>query len=196
MRMAEVARSGVPAGVSGELSLVRQAQAGNRQAFERLVATYADAVIRTAYLLVTDRDDAEDVAQETFLAAYRALPGYRPEAPFGAWLHRIAVNRSYDLLRKRQRRGKLVDEIATESGGREEDLAIEHARVTEQGRELRALLETLDEKNRAIVSLRFLEDMSIKEIASVVQMPEGTIKRRLHDVLKLLRARMVEGAAR
>lgn len=179
---------------AAEALLVREAQAGVRAAFDRLVERHAAALVRTAYMILGNQHDAEDVAQEALISAYRNLQGYRPEAPFGAWLHRIVVNRSYDYVRRRQRQWKLVDEMTAESQGVEADQAVDNVRAAEQQAEVRELLATLDERNRAIVTLRFLQDMQIKDIASALEMPEGTVKRRLHDVLKLLRVRM-EGAA-
>jgi len=177
-----------------EADLVRQAQAGARDAFDALVAQHATAVVRTAYTILGSQEEADDVAQETFMAAYRNLGHYRHDAPFGAWLHRIAVNRSYDVTRRHQRQTKLIDEIAAGSSGSDEEDALRQARTQEQGAQVRELIAGLDEVNRAIVALRFLQDMSIKQIAATLEMPEGTIKRRLHDVLKVLRRRVAEGA--
>lgn len=182
------------AGAPSEADLVREAQAGGRAAFDNLVARYAIAVVRSAYVIVGDQDEAEDVAQDAFIAAYRHMSAYRHDAPFGAWLRRIAVNRAYDHVRRRQRQTKLVDDIIAESPRSEEDQAVRHARLNEESAEVRELIAGLDETNRAIVSLRFLDGMQIKEIAATLGMPDGTIKRRLHEVLKLLRARLTEGA--
>ena len=177
-----------------EADLVRQAQAGVRGAFDALVAQHATAVVRTAYTILGSQEEAEDVAQETFMAAYRNLGHYRHDAPFGAWLHRIAVNRSYDVTRRRQRQTKLIDEIAAGSSASEADDALYQARAQEQGALVRDLIASLDDVNRSIVALRFVQDMPIKQIAATLEMPEGTIKRRLHDVLKVLRRRVAEGA--
>lgn len=177
-----------------EAGLVRDAQAGTRSAFDRLVTQHAAQVIRAAYAIVGDHDEAEDIAQETFIAAYHNLGAYQYDAPFGAWLRRIAVNRAYDHLRHRQRQSRLIDEVSAESPRSEEDQTARQAHRNEESAEVRALIATLDATNRAIITLRFLESMQIKEIASTLAMPEGTIKRRLHDVLKLLRARLMEGA--
>lgn len=177
-----------------EADLVRDAQAGARSAFDQLVTRYAPQVIRAAWVIVGDQDDAEDIAQETFIAAYRNLATYQHDAPFGAWLRRIAINRAYDHVRRRQRQSRLVDEVSAQLPRSEDDQAMRQAHRDEESAEVRELIATLDETNRAIVTLRFLESMQIKEIAAALGMPEGTIKRRLHDVLKLLRARLTEGA--
>ncbi len=175
---------------TADVDLVRAARAGSRQAFDRLVARHAANVVRTAYVIVGDPDDANDVAQDAFISAYRGLDGYQPTAPFGAWLHRIAVNRSYDYLRRRQRRDALMEEIVAVSPGAEEDAAVRDARRDDERAAVRALLEELDPKGRAVVALRFLQDMSIKEVAATLDVPEGTVKRRLHDALKRMRARL------
>jgi len=178
-----------------ETRLVRAAQSGDRAAFDRLVVLHANAVLRGAAIILGSQEDAEDVAQETFIAAYRNIQTYRPEAPFGAWLHRIAVNRSYDLIRSRQRRARLVEEVGALQPTSEADQALETARLSELSAEVRELIAGLDERMRAMVTLRFLQGMKVRDIALALDLPEGTIKRRLHDVLKQMRARM-EGAAR
>jgi RNA polymerase sigma-70 factor (ECF subfamily) len=182
--------------VSAEAELVRAAQAGERAAFDALALKHAAALVRTAYVILGRQDEAEDVAQETLIAAYRNLGSYRHDAPFGAWLHRIAVNRSYDHIRRRRRQSQLVDDLTSASSGSDEDNAVREARAGELRAEVRELIAGLDEKNRAIVALRFLEDMPIKEIAATLDMPEGTVKRRLHEVIKILRTRLAEGATR
>ena len=198
MASSEVMASLLPADIQRETPdvearLVRAAQQGDRAAFDRLVASHAHAVLRSAAIVLGSQEDAEDVAQETFIAAYRNIATYRPEAPFGAWLHRIAINRSYDLIRSRQRRAKLVEEVGALQPTSEADQALESARLSERNADVRELIAGLDEKMRALVTLRFLEGMKVRDIAIALDMPEGTVKRRLHDVLKLLRTRM-EGA--
>ncbi len=178
-----------------DADLARAAQAGSRQAFDRLVVRHADDVVRTAYVIVGDPDDANDVAQDAFISAYRGLDGYQPTAPFGAWLHRIAVNRSYDYLRRRQRQGALIDGMMAASSGAEEDAAVRDARRDDERAAVRELIDELDPKGRAVVALRFLRGMSIKEVAATLDVPEGTVKRRLHDALKRMRARLTAADA-
>ena len=184
------------AALTSEADLVRAAQCGDRSAFDALAAQHAPTILRAAYVILGSGDEAEDVAQDTLIAAYRNLATYRHDAPFGAWLHRIAVNRSYDHIRRRQRQHRLVDDLIGGSSGSDEDNAVLEARAGEVREEVRELIAGLDAKNRAIVALRFLEDMPLKEIAATLDMPEGTVKRRLHEVLKVLRVRMTEGATR
>jgi len=178
-----------------DADLARAAQAGSRQAFDRLVVRHADDVVRTAYVIVGDPDDANDVAQDAFISAYRGLDGYQPTTPFGAWLHRIAVNRSYDYLRRRQRQGALIDGMMAASSGAEEDAAVRDARRDDERAAVRELIDELDPKGRAVVALRFLRGMSIKEVAATLDVPEGTVKRRLHDALKRMRARLTAADA-
>ena len=178
-----------------DADLVRAARAGSRQAFDRLVARHAADVVRTAYVIVGDPDDANDVAQDAFISAYRGLAGYQPTAPFGAWLHRIAVNRAYDYVRRRQRRGALIDDMVAASSSTEGDAAVHDARRDDERAAVRELIDELDPKGRAVVALRFLQDMSIKEVAATLDVPEGTVKRRLHDALKRMRARLTAADA-
>lgn len=180
--------------MQAEAALVRAAQAGSRAAFDHLVARHAAALVRTAYVILGDQDDAEDVTQESLIAAYRSLSSYHHDAPFGAWLHRIAVNRSYDYLRRRQRQSTLRAALSAVAPVAADDDAVRQARTNAHYADVRELIADLDPTNRAIVALRFLEDQPIKEIAVALDLPEGTVKRRLHEVLRTLRARLTEGA--
>lgn len=87
-----------------EPALIERARGGDRDAFSTLVSRHAPAVLSAAWRIVGDHATAEDVAQETFLAAFRALPGFREDARFATWLYRIAVNKCRDLLRARASR--------------------------------------------------------------------------------------------
>src|SRR5512140_1859550 len=86
-----------------DLAVVRQVQAGDRDAFRALVERHSRSVFRLAYRMTGNEQDAEEVVQETFLRAYRSLDTFEERAQFSTWLHRIAVNCALDLLRSRQR---------------------------------------------------------------------------------------------
>src|SRR6266849_3887175 len=162
-----------------ERALVRDAQHGSAAAFEQLFRRHWPRAYRAALLVVDDAAAAEDIAQEAFLAAVRALDRFARRRPFGPWLHRIVVNRAIDWSRARTLRRELGDSSAPdpvapvrESGTRAEDLA---AALTELGPE-----------QRAVIVLRYLLDYTPGEIAELLELPRGTVNSRLRRGLDRL----------
>lgn len=167
-----------------ENELAVQARAGDRQAFTLLVRRYQDRVFRFILRMSGVRDEAMDLTQETFLKAYLALPGWRPDARFGTWLFQIARNATLDVLRRRQSVEFLPLDACLPTGEAfdppdgaplpEEQLA---------GRQGIALLERalreLPVEQREILLLRELEGMAYSEIAATLGINEGTVKSRL-----------------
>jgi RNA polymerase sigma-70 factor (ECF subfamily) len=161
-------------------ALVRAAQRGSEDAVEALVRRNWERAHRTAFLIVHDAGAAEDICQESMLAAVGALDGFDRGRPFGPWLHRIVVNGSLDWLRARKRRA----EVATED---EHDVA-EATRDQRIPGELAAALAALDHETRAIVVLRHLLDYSSNEIGAMLELPPATVRTRLRRALERLRA--------
>ena len=161
-----------------ERALVRDAQRGSAEAFEQLFRSHWPRAYRAALLVVGDASAAEDIAQESFLAAVRALDRFDRRRPFGPWLHRIVVNRAIDFARSRAlRREILVDgpepaADARESGG--------HARSLAQG------LADLHPEQRAVIVLRHLLEYTPGEIATLLDLPRGTVNSRLRRGLDRL----------
>jgi RNA polymerase sigma-70 factor (ECF subfamily) len=157
-----------------ERALVRGAQAGSRDDLEELFRRYWPASYRAAYFVVYDRAAAEDIAQEAFLAALRALHRFDRRRPFGPWLHRIVVNRAIDWARARALR-------------RELDVEPPDAELREQPEglhdELAAALATLSPERRAVVVLRYVLDYTPGEIAELLDLPRGTVNSRLRRAL-------------
>lgn len=173
-----------------EPSLVARARAGDLDAFEALVRERADRVVRLAMAIVADEAEARDVAQESFITAWRQLADLRDEDRFEAWLTRIVVNRSRMALRSRRRRR--VREIP----------ASEMTRLALEGQTTRPLdgdagrlanaLEALDTDRRSIVALHHLEGWSVEEIAATLQIPVGTAKSRLFAARQALERALTE----
>ena len=152
-------------------------------AFEALVESSTPSVYRLARAYVGDAA-AADVVQESFLAAWRALPRLRDPDRFAPWLHRIAVNNCRSALRGRGR----VRELTLDSGAAS---AAPHASDFRAGVEARALVEPafrrLHEDHRAVIALHYAAGLSIRQVAEVLQIPEGTAKSRLNAALTELR---------
>jgi RNA polymerase sigma-70 factor, ECF subfamily len=165
--------------------IVRQAQAGRTEAFEALVEHFGAQMYRLASAIVGP-DDARDVAQETFIAAWRDLPRLRDPDRFEPWLRRITVNRSRNALRGRQRRPALSldqagpgDYLAEAGDFRE----AAHARQALDG-----AFAGLSAEQRAVIVLHYGADLSIGEVAESVGVAVGTAKSRLNAALRCLRA--------
>jgi RNA polymerase sigma-70 factor, ECF subfamily len=169
-----------PAGGLGERRLVREAQRGSAEALETLFRREWPRAYRAAYLVVHDAAAAEDIAQEAFLAAVRALDRFDRRRPFGPWMHRIVVNRAIDVARARTLRRE-VDASAAESVEAPPDppsLAVSDA--------LLDALRRLGPEQRALVALRYLFDYTPGEIARVLEVPRGTVNSRLRRALDRL----------
>ena len=163
-----------------ERAWIRGAQSGSASALEALFREHWPRAHRAAYLVVQDGAAAEDIAQEAFLAAVRAIDRFDRRRPFGPWMHRIVVNRAIDATRARSLRRE-VDAVAAESAEAPPD----PPSAPLSGDVVTALRE-LSPEHRAVVVLRFLFDYTPGEIARVLDMPRGTVNSRLRRALDRL----------
>ena len=161
-----------------ERRLVRDAQRGSAEAFEVLFRRHWAGAYRAAWVVMRDAAAAEDVAQEAFIAAVRALDRFDRRRPFAPWLHRIVVNRAIDAARSRALRRE-VDTAAAE------DAAADPA-PEPLSDELTAALAELGPEHRAVVALRYLLDYTPGEIAALLDLPRGTVNSRLRRALDRL----------
>ncbi|HEV2787218.1 MAG TPA: RNA polymerase sigma factor [Solirubrobacteraceae bacterium] len=165
---------------ASDAALVRAAQAGSEEAVEALFARHWPDVYRAAYLVARDRAAAEDIAQEAFLAAVRALGRFDRRRPLRPWLHRIVVNRAIDWSRARALRREVgVEGIA------ELPAAADAFGDPFDGRMAGALAE-LSPEHRAVVVLRYLLEYTPGEIARALDIPRGTVNSRLRRALDAL----------
>src|SRR5688500_6346604 len=165
-----------------ERAWVRGAQRGSVADLEALFRAHWPRAFRAAYLVVHDAAAAEDIAQEAFLAAVRALDRFDRRRPFGPWMHRIVVNRAIDAARARALRRELESRAAGEAetpAGGEPPAAPLSDEVVEALREL-------SPEHRAVVALRYLLDFTPGEIARALELPRGTVNSRLRRALDRL----------
>ncbi|TXL66933.1 RNA polymerase sigma factor [Zeimonas arvi] len=173
--------SGLTEGADKRLSdevLAAQASAGDRRAFGDLIRRHQDGVFRFVFRMVGSRDQAMDLTQDSFLKAWQALPGWRPEARFRTWLLQIARNASLDVLRRRSLADFVPIDEAFElpgPGPTPESQAV----MTQELRLLEAALLRLQPDHREVLLLRELEGLSYEEIAAVLDVAEGTVKSRI-----------------
>ena len=169
-----------------ERTWIEQASARDETAFRRLIERYQDRVYRLALRIVRSEADAEEVAQDAFVRAWRALPEFRGESGFGTWLYRIVLRRAFDrekVLRTRRGRETLEE-------GPVEDLGSPSVSVEggESARRLETLLARLPAVQRAAVTLYYYEDRSIEQISRALDLPTGTVKTHLRRARAALRS--------
>jgi RNA polymerase sigma-70 factor (ECF subfamily) len=161
--------------------LVREAQRGSKEALETLFRRHWSGAYRAAYFIVHDAAAAEDIAQEAFLAALRALDRFDRRRPFAPWIHRIVANRAIDFARARALRREVGAELATQVAAPEE-------RSAPMSDPLLAALAELSPEQRAVVVLRYLLDWTPGEIARALELPRGTVNSRIRRGLDRLAA--------
>lgn len=177
--------------------LVDRIRGGDDAAFNFLVDRYLTTISLLAYQKTKDRGEAEDIAQETFVRAYRSLNTLKNPDKFGSWLYNIAFRLCIDWHRRRSSRRMAVSfEELIERGADpyNEDNAADQRALEERKDELNKALEGLSDHYRLVITLRYMKHMSYREIADHLQEPEGTIANRLHRATRLLRERMTRGA--
>lgn len=182
--------------------LVKRAQNNDLSAFEELVRLYQNKVFSLCVHLSGDRDDAQDLAQEAFIRAYRAIGNFRNEADFGTWMHRITVNVWLNFRRKNSGRQTLsLDEPYQGEGGGEirRDVAAGADSDPLQALEekefhglVRQALALLSEEHRTVLVLREIEGYSYEEAARMLGCSLGTVKSRLSRAREVLRRIMTE----
>jgi RNA polymerase sigma-70 factor, ECF subfamily len=177
------AASGVDA---SDLELVRRAQRGERGAFDLLVLRYQHKVIKLVARLLRDPAEAEDVAQEAFVKAYRALASFRGDSAFYTWLYRIAVNTARNAMASRQRRPLDYEAELTEGEQSTVEARMRHTDTPEAtvlSEEIRETVNravaALPEDLRTAIILREIEGLSYEEIAAAMDCPVGTVRSRI-----------------
>lgn len=174
-----------------DAELVSRFQAGDRRAFDQIVQRYQARIYSLCLRWLGDPEAAEEQAQDVFVAAFRAMGGFRNECSLSTWLFRIAVNhcRNQRLYRMRRAYGRheTFDAPRDEDEGPTRQLADEDAALAdrsvhqrEAGSLVQAALAELDEEHRQVLILRDVEDLAYEDIADILDLPRGTVKSRIH----------------
>ncbi|CUA86249.1 MULTISPECIES: RNA polymerase sigma factor RpoE [Gulbenkiania] len=178
--------------------LVERAQRGEKKAFDLLVGKYQRRLARLLSRFIRDGADIEDVTQEAFVKAYRALPSFRGESAFYTWLYRIGINTAKNFLSSSGRRPVLNSEVEDEDG-EHYDLASQVPDLNTPETELmnkeivatvNAAVEALPEELRTAITLREMEGLSYDEIASVMNCPIGTVRSRIFRAREAIAAEL------
>jgi RNA polymerase sigma-70 factor, ECF subfamily len=172
---------------------VARARAGDEEAFRSLVERHSAAVFRLAFRLTGNESDAEDVVQETFFKAFRQLERFEERARFGSWLHRIAANCAFDLLRSRRGRAKdgprarVAGEAAFDEQPASDPTPDRLLQSLEVHSRVQVALRRLSEQERAAFVLRHFEQMSTREIGRALGVDESAAKQSVFRAVRKLR---------
>ena len=178
--------------------LVERAQRGDKRAFELLVEKYQRKLARLVSRLVRDPGEVEDVTQEAFIKAYRALPSFRGDSAFYTWLYRIGINTAKNYLAALGRRAPTSTEVeAEEAEGFESGELLRDINTPESllltkeiGNTVNAAIESLPEELRSAIQLWELEGMSYEEIAKLMDCPIGTVRSRIFRAREAIAERL------
>jgi RNA polymerase sigma-70 factor (ECF subfamily) len=201
--MTETPPASPPSPADTDLMLVERTVAGDHKAYELLVLKYQRRIERLIGRMVRDTDLVEDIAQETFIRAYRALSQFRGEAQFYTWLYRIAVNTAKKALVD-LKRDPLVSETTLRGGGgddEDETSAVENELTSAETPEtvlaakeiaaaVNSAMEALPEELRQAVTLREIDGLSYEEIAEVMSCPIGTVRSRIFRAREAISAKV------
>ena len=167
-----------------DLGLVKRAKSGDYQAFDLLVLKYQSRLISTAFKFVKDVQIAEDIVQDSFIKAFKALESFREDSSFYTWIYRITVNTSKNFLVSKKRKNELLNSDLSEEASYEvepvetyspEDLL----QATQLQKVITETFDQLGEDTRTALTLRELDGLSYEQIAEVVNCPVGTVRSRI-----------------
>lgn len=178
--------------------LVERAQGGEKHAFDQLVSKYQRKLGRLLGRFIRDPAEVEDVTQEAFIKAYRALPAFRGESAFYTWLYRIGINTAKNYLVSQGRRAPTTTEFDSEEAENFEDAALlrdintpESLLLSKQiGETVNSAMDALPEELRTAIVLREIEGMSYEEIAAMMDCPIGTVRSRIFRAREAVAAKL------
>ncbi len=177
--------------------LISSALAGNQAAYKELLNRHKRAIFQIILKIVRDRDEAEDLVQETFMRAFHSLASYRSEFRFSTWLYKIAANCAIDYLRKKKIEALSLDKpVDTDDGTVGIDLPDAsfnpEEKLWEKQRQIsiNEAIDSLPDKYREVILYRHRDDQSYEEIAQILKLPVGTVKARIFRARELLKKKL------
>jgi RNA polymerase sigma-70 factor (ECF subfamily) len=173
-----------------ERRIVKALREGRREAYEDVIETHYASIYRLLLFLTRDVNVAEDMTQEVFASAWAAIQGFRGDASVKTWLRRIAYNLFVDAQRRRKRDESLAGKLREGDSGAAADPLSRIMTDEHLGRMYRAM-DDLNGEERAVLLLHYLDGLSYREMARVLNQPAGTLKWMTHHALERLRARVI-----
>lgn len=166
---------------------IQQTLHGDVQSFGFLVEKYQDFVFTIAYRIVKTKEEAEEVAQDSFVKAFQSLESYRGEAKFSSWLYSIVYRKALDALRKEKKHkaSELLEDI-TEGDAFRVDNALQYLEADERKNVIQECILKLSEEEAVIITLYYFEEQSVREISGITALSEKNIKVKLHRSRKKL----------
>ena len=169
-----------------ERQLISQAQEGNVQAFRALIERYMKQAYNIAYSVVNDHEEAQDITQESFVRIHRSLHRFRGEAQFGTWMYRIVMNQALNMVQRKKTKARV--EVALTDHMNAISSSYEHTdEHPEMQMHVERALHNLPTLQRVVVILRHLNGLSTRQVSTILQCSEGTVKTHLHRGLKKMR---------
>jgi RNA polymerase sigma-70 factor, ECF subfamily len=165
---------------------VEKAKKGDQKAFMQLIDTEKEKLYRMAYLYVKNESDALDIVQDTIYKAFVSINNIKDVSYFSTWITRILINTSLDFIKKKKKIVTIDQEFLERIG---EDT---QTSIIEERLDLLQAINNLDEKYKTVVILRYYQDFSIKQIAGILDYPEGTVKTTLHRAINKLKTEIKE----
>lgn len=170
-----------------DATLVRQAQKGDSRAFDQLVTRYQERLYGTLYHMTSNHEDADDLVQEAFIKAYKALPSFKGDSSFFTWLYRIAVNKTINHIKSRKNRPQMSLNDLDFNAEHDPDIVAlvsektprRDAGLSELQEKLNAAMQRLSETHRMVVAMHDVQGMSHEEISRIMDCNTGTVRSRL-----------------
>lgn len=180
-----------------DAELISRALDGDEHAYAEIMARYRNQLYHLMYKMVRNREEAEDLVQEAFLKAFRALASFNEEFAFSTWLYKIAVNNCIDFLRKRRLQTYSYDKPIEAKDGKlrreyaDSDLTPDKRLLsTEKTRIINQAIDELPEKYHVVIVLRHREELSYEDIAACLDLPLGTVKARIFRAREMLKRKL------
>jgi RNA polymerase sigma-70 factor, ECF subfamily len=164
--------------------LINKAKKGDKKAFAQLIEAEKTKLYRTAFLYTKNKDDSLDIVQETIYKALISIKNLKEPTYFSSWLMRILINTSLDLIKKKKKVVSVDFEIDASTPSREANIV--------DRLELFTAIDRLNERYKSIIILKYYQDKTLKQIAEILDLPEGTVKSNLHRAIQELRILLKE----
>ncbi|MFW5773820.1 MAG: RNA polymerase sigma factor [Tangfeifania sp.] len=182
-----------------EAEIIQKLQEGDEQAFRQLVEKYRQLVVNTCFGLVHNLEDAEDIAQDVFIEVFRSVQKFRADSKISTWLYRIAVNRSLNFIRdnKRRKLAQSIEEVFSPKKGKSGSFSSEKVSAADTEMEnseraaiLHKAIDSLPKNQRVAFTLSKYEDLSYKEIATVMETSVSSVESLIHRAKKNLQKKL------
>ena len=173
--------------MTAEKLLIKNLKRGREEAYRQLIEEYGNKLLRTCYLILNDREEAEDVVQETFIKVFNKIDTFKEKSGLYTWIYAIALNLSRDRMRTKQDMLELKDEWI---GNDDVEL---HVEINIDREQLRKEIFEMNSLYKEVLVLFYFEELSIKEISNLLNEKEGTIKSKLSRGRNMLKESLLKG---